>query len=91
VLVPDVRNRSAVEEIAVRLEQCFDEPFLVEHVTLHTSASVGIAVYPQDATNKDLLFRVADTAMYAAKNQKRQIEIALAGAQEPEPVQKGRA
>jgi diguanylate cyclase (GGDEF)-like protein len=91
VLVPDVHGRADVEEIALRLEQCFDEPFLVEDVTLHTSASVGIALYPQDATNKDLLFRVADTAMYAAKNQKRQIEIALTGAQESEPAQKGRA
>jgi diguanylate cyclase (GGDEF)-like protein len=91
LLVPDVHGRADVEEIALRLEQCFDEPFLVEDVTLHTSASVGIALYPQDATNKDLLFRVADTAMYAAKNQKRQIEIALTRAQEPEPAQKSRA
>jgi len=71
VLVPDVHSRADVEEIALRLEQCFDEPFTVENVTLQSSASVGIAVYPQDATNKNLLFRVADTAMYAAKHAKR--------------------
>jgi diguanylate cyclase (GGDEF)-like protein len=71
VLVPDVHSRADVEEIALRLEQCFDEPFTAENVTLQSSASVGIAVYPQDATNKNLLFRVADTAMYAAKHAKR--------------------
>jgi len=91
VLVPDVHSRADVEEIALRLEQCFDEPFFVEDVTLHGSASVGIAVYPQDAANKDTLFRVADTAMYGAKNHKRQIEIEFARGQVPEPAQKGRA
>jgi diguanylate cyclase (GGDEF)-like protein len=70
VLVPNVHSRDQVAEIALRLEHCFDEPFTVENVILHGSASVGIALYPEDATNKDLLFRVADTAMYAAKHAK---------------------
>jgi diguanylate cyclase (GGDEF)-like protein len=91
VLLPDVHSREDVEEIALRLEQCLDEPFTIESVTLHGSASVGIAVYPADATNKDLLFRVADTAMYAAKNQKRRIEVVFAGGRELEPVPKSRA
>jgi diguanylate cyclase (GGDEF)-like protein len=69
-LLPVVRSRVDVKEIALRLEQCFDEPVTVEDVTLHGSASVGIAVYPEDASNKDLLFRVADSAMYEAKNAK---------------------
>jgi diguanylate cyclase (GGDEF)-like protein len=91
VLVPDVRSRADVEEIALRLEQSFDEPFTVENVTFQSSASVGIAVFPQDAANKELLFRVADTAMYAAKNHKRQIEIALAAERDPEPYPAGTA
>jgi diguanylate cyclase (GGDEF)-like protein len=70
VLVTDVHNRAEVEEIALRLEQCFEKPFAIEDVTLCGSASVGIAVYPHDATDKELLLRVADTAMYAAKNAK---------------------
>jgi len=73
VLLPDVRSRADVEEIALRLEQCFDEPYTVEDVTLHTSASVGIAVYPEDAASKELLFRAADSAMYAAKHAKCEI------------------
>jgi diguanylate cyclase (GGDEF)-like protein len=88
-LLPDVRSRGDVEEIALRLEQCFDDPFTIEGFTLHSSASVGIAVYPLDATNKEVLLRVADAAMYAAKNQKRRIEIAFAGEQESQPAQKG--
>ena len=70
-LLPAVHCRADVEEIALRLEQCFDEPFAVENMTLRGSASVGIAVYPHDATTKGLLFNTADTAMYAAKYAKR--------------------
>jgi len=72
VLVPVVRNRAEVEEIAQRLEHSFDEPFSIEDLVLHGSASVGIAVYPEDAATKDSLLSAADAAMYVAKNAKRQ-------------------
>jgi diguanylate cyclase (GGDEF)-like protein len=73
VLLAEVHSRAEVEEIALRLEQCFDEPFEIENTALRGSASVGIALYPEDATDKEQLLRVADTAMYAAKNCKRRI------------------
>jgi diguanylate cyclase (GGDEF)-like protein len=72
-LVPVVRGRADVEEIAIRLERCFDDPFLVEGNTLLGSTSVGIALYPEDGANKDSLLNAADAAMYTAKNTKRQI------------------
>ena len=72
VLSPSVRSRAEVEEIALRLERCFDDPFAVEGHVLHGSASVGVALYPQDATTKDTLLSAADAAMYMAKNKKRQ-------------------
>jgi diguanylate cyclase (GGDEF)-like protein len=73
VLVPLVHSRADVQEIALRLERCFDEPYPVEGSILHPAASVGIALYPEDATTKDGLLNVADAAMYKAKNTKRQI------------------
>ena len=73
VLVPLVHTRADVNEIALRLERCFDEPLPVEGGTLHPAASVGLALYPEDATTKDGLLSAADDAMYAAKNSKRRI------------------
>ena len=67
VLVTDVRNRAAVEEIAVRLEGCFDEPFIGEGYIVNGSASIGIALYPDDASTADGLLRTADAAMYVDK------------------------
>ncbi len=71
VLVPMVHNRSDVEEIAARLEQCFAAPFSVEGYVLRGSASVGIALYPEDGTTKDSLLSAADAAMYVEKHMKR--------------------
>jgi diguanylate cyclase (GGDEF)-like protein len=82
-LVPVVRSRADVEEIALRLERCFDGPFDVEGNILHGSASVGIALYPQDANTKDSLLNAADAAMYVAKHIQRQSATAPAGHQNP--------
>ena len=72
VLLAVVRSRTDVEEVAQRLEHCLDEPFVADGYTLHGSASVGIAIYPEDATTKDGLLSCADAAMYVAKYTKRQ-------------------
>ena len=69
-LLPHVRNRARVEEIALRLERCFQEPFMIEGHALHGSASVGIALYPEDGATKDQLLNTADAAMYVNKHTK---------------------
>jgi len=71
VVVQWVRNRTEVEEIASRLERCFDEPFAVEGRQVYGSASMGIALYPEDATNRDGLLSTADAAMYAVKQARK--------------------
>ena len=67
VLVPNVHNRADVEEIASRLASCFVDPFVGEGYVLRGSASIGIALYPEDATTADSLLSSADAAMYVAK------------------------
>jgi diguanylate cyclase (GGDEF)-like protein len=82
-LVGVVPNREGVEEIAARLERSFDKPYAVEGYLLHCTASVGVAVYPQDGATKDSLLNAADAAMYAAKNSKKPIGQMLAAEQHP--------
>jgi diguanylate cyclase (GGDEF)-like protein len=72
VLVPLVHRRAEVEEIALRLERSFDEPYAIDGYTLRGSASVGVALYPEDGATKDSLLSAADAAMYVAKHTKRQ-------------------
>ena len=73
-LAPSLRSRADAEEIAVRIERCFDEPFNLEDYQLFGTASIGLAVYPQDGCSKEELQRRADSAMYAHKQEKRQQE-----------------
>ena len=86
VLLPRVRNRAKVEEIALRLDRSFEEPFPIEGLVLHGSASVGIALYPEDGVTKDDLLSAADAAMYVAKKTRRRIETKVSDQQEPDPT-----
>ena len=70
VLVPLVRSRAEVDEIALRLEHSFDEPYALDGYVLQGSACVGVALYPEDATTRDSLLSAADAAMYVAKHTK---------------------
>ncbi|MGB7265194.1 MAG: GGDEF domain-containing protein, partial [Terracidiphilus sp.] len=67
VVVPAVCNRNELDEIANRLEHCFDEQFALEGHVVYGSASVGVALYPDDAASADSLLSKADAAMYAVK------------------------
>jgi diguanylate cyclase (GGDEF)-like protein len=66
-VVSTAQNRPDVLEIALRLERCFDEPFAVGGHMLRGSASVGFAIYPEDAPSADNLLSAADAAMYTVK------------------------
>ena len=71
-LVTTVRNRADVEEIAQRLERCFDAPFTVEGYVLRGAASIGVSLFPNDGASADSLLGAADAAMYTAKHTRRQ-------------------
>jgi diguanylate cyclase (GGDEF)-like protein len=70
-LIPAVRGRAEVEEIAQRLMRAFDTAFEIEAYSVRGGASFGIAMYPQDGQTKDELQRVADSVMYAQKHETR--------------------
>ena len=75
VLVPVVQTGPMWRRLPCALKSCFDDPFWVEGYMVTGSASIGIALYPADATTRDGLLTTADSAMYAEKNVgKRQVE-----------------
>jgi diguanylate cyclase (GGDEF)-like protein len=79
-------GRFDLDKIVARLEHCFADPFIVEEHVLEGSASIGVAVYPEDGTTKDNLLNAADAAMYAAKNLRKQFSAKREGNEEPAPA-----
>jgi diguanylate cyclase (GGDEF)-like protein len=71
ILVPRVNSRSEIQEIIARLQKCLDKPIVVGGHVLRSSASFGMAIYPEDGGTREELLDIADTAMYAAKVGKR--------------------
>jgi len=55
--------QTALQEIQARLQQ----PVVVDSHEITPSAAMGIAIYPDDGTDFEMLMRKADAAMYRAK------------------------
>lgn len=53
---------------ALRIIDCFSEPFQLQEHVLHVSTSIGISVYPEDGLDDKILLKNADISMYHAKN-----------------------
>ena len=65
-LVPDV-SAVIAEKLAIRLTSALEEPYLIGTQKLRCAASIGLALYPENASTLTGLLREADQAMYRAK------------------------
>ena len=65
-LVPDVTGDVA-EKLATRLTHALEETYLIGSQKLRCAASIGLALYPDNASTLTGLLREADQAMYRAK------------------------
>jgi len=71
-LVPEV-DATIAEHLALRLTTALDRPYVIGDQTLHCPASIGLALYPKNATTLTGLLREADQAMYRAKARTRDL------------------
>ena len=65
-LVPDV-TPDVADKLAKRLTNALEEPYLIGSQKLRCAASIGLALYPENANTLTGLMREADQAMYRAK------------------------
>ncbi len=56
-----------VAQICRELHAAIEEPFVVNGASFEVTASLGVAMYPDDATEPEQILRCADIAMYSAK------------------------
>ena len=71
VLMEGLSSYAAAAEVAKKIVNASTLPFEVCSHVIKTSVSVGISMYPQDATSVHELMRSADLAMYHAKQEQR--------------------
>jgi diguanylate cyclase (GGDEF)-like protein len=67
VMLPNIRSAEDAGKIAERLIADLQEPMRLSLHTLVVTPSVGIALFPADGAEVDVLLRNADLAMYFAK------------------------
>jgi diguanylate cyclase (GGDEF)-like protein len=65
-LVPDV-DADMADKLAKRLTNALEEPYNIDRQKLVCTASIGLALYPDNASTLTGLLREADQAMYRAK------------------------
>ncbi|MGA8086198.1 MAG: diguanylate cyclase [Terracidiphilus sp.] len=72
LILEEPTNRSNANWVAKSLMEMLDEPLQVGDHTLKVGASIGVAVYPDDAADIEALCIAADLRMYDDKNVSRE-------------------
>ena len=71
VLILKLRSLQNVISMSQRIQELIRQPFNLAGREVFLTASIGIALYPDDGENAETLLKHADTAMYHAKNMGR--------------------
>ncbi|MDZ7812359.1 MAG: EAL domain-containing protein [Ideonella sp.] len=64
-------HAQAAHQVATKLQERLAQPCLMDGHELSLTASIGIAIYPDDGDSVELISRNAETAMYRAKQEGR--------------------
>lgn len=75
VLLPRVGDTESAREVAFRLRGALSEPVRLEGMDFDLQASIGIALFPGDASDFAHLMQRADVAMYVAKAGRTGVEV----------------
>jgi predicted signal transduction protein with EAL and GGDEF domain len=71
VILSEVTDINRIKNVAHAIVQSLSQPYQLVKEGLFLSASLGITIYPDDATSPDDLLRNADQAMYLSKSEGR--------------------
>ncbi len=66
-ILQDVGSTNEVDVVAQRIIDAMRAPFYLAEKVYRLGVSIGISIYPESGTEKEVLVRMADEAMYRAK------------------------
>jgi diguanylate cyclase (GGDEF)-like protein/PAS domain S-box-containing protein len=67
VILEDIHGPADAAQVADKIRHNLAREFSIDDVALHTRASIGVAIHPDDGQDADALLRHADAAMYQGK------------------------
>ena len=73
MMMTSVKSVEQVSKIAQKLIDILKEPIVIDQHQLHVTSSIGISIYPNDGQSAETLIRNADSAMYKAKDEGRNV------------------
>jgi diguanylate cyclase (GGDEF)-like protein len=68
IVATDLGVDQSLDHFMESVRSALDRPILVEGLSMTVSASLGMAIYPDDADDSIKLLRIADQRMYALKH-----------------------
>jgi len=71
ICASSLRSSEDARVVARKLIEAISRPYLLDGSEIFLTASIGIAMYPEDGTDYGSLLRLADLAMYEAKERGR--------------------
>ncbi len=71
ILQRDAGQGDASAKLAEKLQEVIEQPYMIGDELLHTSVTIGIALFPEHGDDPEELLRRADLALYRAKNKGR--------------------
>ncbi len=67
VLLPRLAAAEHINVVIQKIQNALKAPFVIENLPIAVDVSIGIALYPDHATDAETLIQRADVAMYVAK------------------------
>lgn len=67
ILMPQIDRLEQANELARRAIEALGHEYVIDGHELYITASIGIAVYPEDGLEPEVIMKHADTALYNAK------------------------
>ncbi|MGD8931867.1 MAG: EAL domain-containing protein [Chromatiales bacterium] len=67
ILLPDIADLDTAESVCIKIIENFSHPFSIRGQEFHVSASIGVAIGPDNGEDAQTLMKCADLALYQAK------------------------
>ncbi len=67
VISSGIRDLKQADLLSQKLLGVFSKPFQIDNSKITITASIGVAIYPEDACDLDMMLRDVDVALYKAK------------------------